>query len=275
MKKADLHIHTTASDGKLNPSAVVDLAANRDIRLIAITDHDTIMGIDEAIKRCNIYDKITAIPGIELSTLYSDSEVHLLGYFIDYENETIVNLSKEINDYRYKRADKIVSKLQNLNIDISMEEVLSESKIKNIGRPHIARVLMKKGYVKDISEAFNDYLGKGKKAFVDRYKLSLQKGIDIIHECGGVAILAHPVLLNINIEDIVDKFDIDGIEVYHSKHSIEDSQKYLQIAKENNLYITGGSDFHGDKNKEAPNIGDAFIDIKELSELLDIYKYKV
>lgn len=275
MKIADLHIHTTASDGKYVPSDIVDLAVNKKISLIAITDHDTIEGIEEALTRSYSYDNITVIPGIELSTLYNNNEVHLLGYFINHKNDKIIKLTNDIKSYRYERAKKIVSKLQKLNINISIEEVVEESKDENIGRPHIARVLIDKGYVKNISEAFEQYIGKGKKAYVDRYKLSLNEGIDIIHQCNGIAVIAHPVLLNIDVAEILEKFNLDGIEVYHSKHTEEDSKKYLSIANDNKIYVTGGSDFHGDKSNDAPNIGDSYIDIDSLKDLLDKYSIRV
>ncbi|MBS4535982.1 PHP domain-containing protein [Clostridium sp. D2Q-14] len=274
MKKADLHIHTTASDGKYSPSDIVNLAIRENLNLIAITDHDTIEGIDEAINKSKIYDDFTVIPGIELSTIYNDNEVHLLGYFIDYKNKDLINLLKKIKEYRYNRAKKIVNKLQNLNINITFNEVLKELKGENIGRPHIARVLVNKGYTENISEAFNEYIGKGKKAFVDRYRLSFKKGIEIIHKCNGIAVLAHPFLLDVNINHLIDNFSVDGIEVYHSKHSKEISNKYLNLAKSKNLYITGGSDFHGDKSEDSPNIGDSYIEFNSLKELLYKFKYK-
>lgn len=274
MKKADLHIHTTASDGKYSPCDIVQLAIIKELNLISITDHDTIDGIDDAVNKSKEYNDLLVIPGIELSTLYNDSEVHLLGYFIDYKNKKIINLTEEIKEYRYHRAEQIVNKLQNLDVNITFDEVLEESKSENIGRPHIARVLVNKNYVKDISEAFNKYIGKGNRAFVDRYKLSLKKGIEIIHQCNGIAILAHPILLDVDINDILNKFNVDGIEVYHSKHTKENSNKYLKLAKSKNLYITGGSDFHGDKSEESPEIGDSYIYIDSLKELLYKFKYK-
>lgn len=273
MQKADLHIHTTESDGKLTPTQVVDESFKNNIKLIAITDHDAIAGIDEAITRSKFYDNVKVIPGIEFSSLYNNKEVHLLGYFIDYKNDKLIDLTNEIKNYRLKRAKKIIAKLNNLGINITIEEVLKESKAENIGRPHIARVMIEKNYIKTINEAFDKYIGKNKKAFVERYKLSLEDAINIIHECNGIAVLAHPVLLKVPIKELLDKFDIDGIEVYHSKLEKSNSKTYLKIAKEYNLYITGGSDFHHFNDTSNITIGSSSIDIGSLEELLSKYNY--
>lgn len=273
MEKADLHIHTTESDGKLTPAQIVDEAVKNNINLIAITDHDTITGIDEAIERSNFYDNIKVIPGIELSTIYNDKEIHLLGYFIDYKDDKLINLTNKIKKHRFERAKKIVDKLNNLNINITIDDVVKESQGESIGRPHIARVMIEKGYIKDISEAFDKYIGKNKKAFVERYKLSLKDAIDIIHDCSGIAVLAHPILLKVPIKELLDDFDIDGIEVYHSKQTKNDSKLYLKIAKEYNLYITGGSDFHHFDNLSNIAIGSSSINIESIKELLYKYNY--
>ncbi|NBI07925.1 PHP domain-containing protein [Senegalia massiliensis] len=273
MKKADLHIHTTKSDGKLTPSQVVDEAIKNDINVIAITDHDTITGIDEAIERSKFYTNIKVIPGIEFSTIYKDKEIHLLGYFINYKYDKLVDLTNKIKQHRFERAKKIVDKLNDLNINITIDEVVKESQGKNIGRPHIARVMIKKGYINHISEAFDKYIGKNKKAFIERYKLSLKDAIDIIHECNGIAVLAHPILLKIPVKELLDDFNIDGIEVYHSKQTKSDSKMYLKIADNYNLFITGGSDFHHLDNDDNIIIGSSYIDINDIKEILSKYNY--
>ncbi|MGO1367955.1 MAG: PHP domain-containing protein [Senegalia sp. (in: firmicutes)] len=271
MKIADLHIHTTESDGKLTPSQVIDEAIKNDVKLISITDHDTVAGIEEAINRSKLYDNMKVIPGIEFSSIYKDKEVHLLGYFIDYKNIKLINLTNQIKTYRFERAKKIIRKLNNLDIDITMKEILEESKGENIGRPHIARVMIEKGYIKTINEAFDNYIGKNQKAFVERYKLTIDEAIDIIHECNGIAVLAHPILLKAPLNELLDNFNIDGIEVYHSKHEKNNSKSYRKIAKKYNLYITGGSDFHHFNNSSGITIGSSSIDIKSMEELLSKY----
>lgn len=260
MVKADLHVHTTASDGLLTPSDVVKWANKKEIKVISITDHDTVSGIEEAIKSSGDYS-ITIVPGIELSCIYNEEEVHILGLFIDYNSYLFKELSDKLIESRYGRAKKIISKLNELDIHITLEEVLKLCNNKVIGRPHIARVLIEKGYVSSIDDAFETLLGNGKPAFISRYKLSINEATDIIHKTGGLSILAHPGLIrNCNIENILKNYNIDGIEVYHSKHCEDDIVKFIDLSREFNLIITGGSDWHGDFNNGECNLGEFFID---------------
>lgn len=258
--KVDLHIHTSASDGLLSPSSVVDYSVKKKLRAIAVTDHDTVSGLPEAIARSKIYNNFTVINGIELSCSYLNEEVHILGYFIDPESPVLIKALKNFKEDRFNRAIKIIKRLNELNIEINMDDVRKYSSGEIFGRPHIARALVYNGYVSDISEAFNLYLGKGKPAYVERNKLSIPDGIDLIHKANGIAVLAHPGILDNKdaIFYVIEK-EIDGMEVIHSKHSQWDVLNLLKIANENNLIVSGGSDWHGDTKNNNIILGEYYV----------------
>ena len=246
LMRFDLHTHTISSDGVYSPEDVVELAINEKVSGIAITDHDTVGGVRRANEHAKTKD-LMVIPGIEFSCSYDSEEVHILGYFIDINNQQLLNKIKILKEERLNRGIKIVNKLQEMKIDISLEDVKMFSKEDIIGRPHIARALISKGYVRSIEKAFDIYLNYGKPAYVDRYKLSIEEAIYLIKISGGVPVLAHPGLLkNKNIIDFCIGCGIEGIESIYSKHNEKDTRMFMNIAKENNLIITGGTDFHGD-----------------------------
>lgn len=268
-KKNDLHIHTIFSDGSLTPFDVVRLASQKGLYSISITDHDTIEGIKSAMDNGRVFD-IIVIPGIEISCQFHNEEIHLLGYFIDFQNQELLQTLNMFRESRESRGKKIVEKLNSLGINISLKEVVKIAGNGVIGRPHIAKALVNNNYVESIQEAFDKYLNNNKPAYVDRYKLSLKQGIELIHNAGGAAVFAHPGLVK-NNDSIIEaiKYGIDGIEVIHSKHTTKDVLKYTKIAKKNNLVITGGSDFHGDLSDNAPIIGDFFIDYSHVELLFN------
>jgi len=242
----DLHLHTIFSDGLLSPEEVVKLAIEKGMDGIAITDHDTVNGLESALKYSKLFSGFYFIPGIELGTIYNDEEVHILGYFIDYRSKQIIEATEMLRKNRVKRGIKIIEKLNSLGMKLSYDEVKVYSKDDYIGRPHIASVLVKKGYVKDIEEAFKKYLNRGKEAYVQRETLTLGETIELIHKVGGIAILAHPGLLkNKDIIKTCICYGIDGLEAIHSKHKEKDVKMCIDIARNNKLLVTGGSDCHG------------------------------
>lgn len=260
LKKCDLHIHTTFSDGSLTPHEVVKWASHKDIYAIAITDHDTIEGIEYAINSSKLYD-IIIIPGIELSCIFEDEEIHLLGYFFNLQNVDLLETLKILKQSRELRGEKIIKKLNNLGFSLTIQEVNDIAGNGVIGRPHIAKAMINRNYVSSVQEAFDKYLNKHRPAYVDRYRLSLKDGINLIHRAGGSAVLAHPGLIKTDkIFYQILKMAIDGIEAIHSKHTLQDTLRYRQVANENKLIITGGSDFHGDFNDKLPVLGDYFVD---------------
>ncbi|MGM0446045.1 MAG: PHP domain-containing protein [Bacillota bacterium] len=258
---ADLHIHTIFSDGSNKPQEIVDMAKENNFSTIAITDHDTLDGINPALEYAKDKD-IEVIPAIEFSTFEGNAEIHILGYFIDHENELLRRKVKKIFDSRKIRAQKMVDLLNKQNVNITFEEVKNMAGDDYIGRPHIAKLMVKRGYINEMKDAFTDqYIANGGNAYVKKYKLSPKEAIDLILKTGGIPVLAHPVFINHG--EPMDKQDIKelkdngllGLEVYHSKHHDQTKKHYKKIALELDLLITGGSDFHGD-NSPGVNLGD-------------------
>ncbi|MFV9510073.1 PHP domain-containing protein [Tepidibacillus sp. LV47] len=247
--RADLHTHSTVSDGLNPPSENIKLAKEAGLIALGITDHDSVAGIDEAIQMANIMG-IEAIPGIEISTVEQGQDVHVLGYFIQYKDQRFLKQLKELEKFRDRRNAMMIEKLNELGIDIKMEEVLAKIRREdaNVGRPHIAEVLIDKGIVQTMEEAFDLYLGKNGQAYVNPIRISPEEGVDIIKEAGGVPILAHPGIYD-NDEMVVRliRYGIKGIEVYHPDHSEEDEKKYQQMADQYGILATAGSDFHGSR----------------------------
>ena len=266
--RADLHNHTTASDGLLKPAQLVEYAARKGLGALAITDHDTTDGIDEGLAAGKI-QKIVVVPGIEINTQLGSDEIHILGYYIDWKSSLLQNLLSEMKEIRKSRAEIMVQKLVALyGFDISNEEVQHQAKDGTVARPHIARVLISKGIVQDVNEAFEKYIGNHCPAYVERYHLTPKEGIQLIHRIGGVAVLAHPGLMHNHglINDLI-KCGIEGIEVYHSRHTLQQTKNFEDIAKQNELLITGGSDCHGELFDGMPIIGDVTVGMEEVKAL--------
>lgn len=262
MLKADLHIHTTASDGLLSPQEVVEWASRKKLCAVAITDHDTIKGIQPAMEASSQYN-IEVIPGIEFSTEYMDEEIHILGYYIDYKQDWLMAKLDEIYESRYNRAIKMIDKLSAMGMNISLEQVKELAEGGTIGRPHIARALQENGYICNMKDAFKLYIGKGCPGYVERYRISCQEAIYMIKQLGGVPVLAHPGLINNKdcIDTILD-MGVEGIEVYHTKHDDETIRYALKAVAHRKLLITGGSDCHGIFVNNEPILGNVWVDYK-------------
>lgn len=250
--RADLHTHTLASDGTCTPAENVRLAKEAGLHAVAITDHDTVAGIGEAMKASREYG-VQVIPGVEISSVGIGQDIHVLGYFIPYEDEKFMAELAKLRDTRHERNKMLVAKLNELGIPIDLEKVYrrKEGTDKNIGRPHIAEELMELGAVKSIEEAFEKYLGKGGLAYVNPPRISPQEAIGLIRQSGGVAVLAHPGLYG--NDDFVEELilhGLDGIEVWHPDNSEEQRQHYMRLADDYGLVMTGGSDFHGWRGEE-------------------------
>ncbi len=271
MKKIDMHVHTTASDGIYSPSQVIDLAVKRDLAGIAITDHDTVEGIGEALKYGKTKKDFIVIPGIELSTEINGEEIHILGYRIDYEDKELMEVLRTLKEQRVQRAVKITEKLRDLGLSITIDEVKAAAGQGILGRPHIAGVLVEKGYVKNTYEAFQQYLSKGCPAYVERFKLSPYGAIDLIKKVGGFAVVAHPGLIESEeiLKELVD-YGVDGIEVYHPDNGQEATEAYRSLAQSRGLLITGGSDFHHPPNQEGyhGDLGSKGVSIDSIAAIL-------
>lgn len=242
---ADLHVHTQASDGIFSPEDVVSKAVNLHLSAIAITDHDTIEGIDAALVASS-RKPLLIIPGVELSTEYMNHEIHILGLCIDHTHQDLRSLLTTLHQSRFTRAEKMVKKLSELGYFIELDEVLEKSGKAAPGRPHIARVLMEKGYYGSVSEVFNQLLGYKMPGYVERYKLTPKEAIEIIGKAGGVASWAHPGLTgNDNLLDDFIACGLQGIEAYHPDHDEETEKRYIHLAQTHGMFASGGSDFHG------------------------------
>lgn len=248
MRKVDLHIHTNFSDGLMTPKQVLELAKERDFALLSITDHDTLDGYREALKIIQNYD-FELIPGVEVSSHYKEKDIHILAYNIDPENKKLNLLLDQIHGGRLLRAKKIIARLAELDLLISLDKVKSLAGEKGlIGRPHIARAIVEAGYCKSTMEVFDNYIGDGCPAFVAKPAPSVKKVIKTIKKAGGISVIAHPYIINDDtiVDDII-KMGINGLEVYCAKSDLNNIKHYEDIAIENNLLRTGGSDFHGDE----------------------------
>ncbi|MDS1029040.1 PHP domain-containing protein [Bacillota bacterium LX-D] len=251
----DLHIHTTASDGVLSPKEIVAFAHEQGLLAIAITDHDTTDGLDEGLREGK-RKKIDVIPGLELSTDFKTREVHLLGYYIEYQNEFFQRKLSTLRDNRVKRAKSIVAKLNYLGFKLDWEHILAIARGGSVGRPHIAQALMEKSYISSIEEGFNKLLVKGAPAYVPREKISIAEGIALIKEAKGIPVLAHPGLLNDRslVQELLG-LGIEGLEAYYPLHSQKETTYCLQLCSKYGLIATGGSDYHGRGNEFRCKIG--------------------
>ena len=273
----DLHVHTSASDGEDTPETVILRAVEAGLGGLAITDHDTVDGLETAgqfIKKDRL--KIELIPGIELNTDYGEDDLHILGYFIDFNNGYLKNRLSEIRRQRYARAEKMISKLQGMGIKIDFEQVKGIARGNLIGRPHIARVLCSNGYAASPEEAFRRYILRGQPAYVPRYKFSPAEAIALIKQAGGIAVLAHPGLIKDKSNIIAGvKLGIEGLEVYYPEHTEKQQQEFMKIAKEYNLLITGGSDYHGPGSSGSrKKIGSAGVDKNIIDRIEGYYREK-
>lgn len=243
---ADLHMHTTLSDGSLTVDALIHLAARKGLAAISITDHDN-MDSYEAGKKLAQELNLELIPGIELSSVHEGRDIHILGYFCDTTNLALNLELKEQAKHRHSRVKAIIRKLNNLGIDLTYEKVLSFCKGHVIGRPHVAMAMVAEEYVGNFTEAFLKYLGEDGKAYIEKKGLSPQEAIRLIENSGGIAVLAHPMKTNADhlIEPLVES-GLKGIEVFCPAQKGNQGRKYRDIARRFNLVGTGGSDFHSE-----------------------------
>jgi 3',5'-nucleoside bisphosphate phosphatase len=250
MSRLDLHLHTIHSDGSCTPTEVVNMAHQAGVTALAITDHDIMTGVVEAMEAGQQYE-IEIIPGVEISSLSGTSELHILGYFLDRQDPDLLARLKTLRDGRHLRNPQIIERLQTLGIDITYDEVRALAGSDSVGRPHIARALMDKRVVASAKEAFDRFLADGKPAYVPRELPSPAEAIRWIKEARGLAVLAHPTWVKVTEQPLVNlvrqlKADgLDGVEVYYSTHAARQTREYLSLAQQLGLLVTGGSDFHG------------------------------
>ena len=251
----DLHLHTTASDGRLSPEDVVRTAAELGLAVISITDHDSVEGIAPALKAAENHPPLRVIPGVECSTDVPRGEVHVLGYFIDYSNPELVIKLAAFRNSRKVRAQKMIDKLAAMGINIEWNRVEDIAGAGSVGRPHIAQAMLEKGYVPSLKEAFNRYIGRDAPAYVEREKMTPEEVVQLITRVGGLAVLAHPADVD-DLEHLIPRLQrvgLVGIEVYYNNYPLRTTQYLASLAHKHALVATGGSDFHGmDSATETP-----------------------
>lgn len=252
-KGCDLHTHTLASDGMNEPSENVRLAYEKGLYAIAITDHDTVSGVQEALEAGKRYG-MTVVPGVEISTMAGGKDIHILGYYVDTEDKDFLNRLSNLRNTRNERNEKIIRNLQSLGIEITMEEVISglDRDLKpdeSIGRPHIADTLVRKGFASNMRDAFDRYLAHGGLAYAAQPRISPQEACSWIREAGGTPVLAHPGLYDDDglVSEIIKEAHPSGIEVFHSDHGPEEERRYGVMAEDFGLIVTAGSDYHGER----------------------------
>lgn len=247
MLKADLHVHSNASDGKLSPADVIRKAVKNEVVILALTDHDTLAGIDEAKETAAGYPGFKLIPGVEINTDVAGGEAHILGYFVDHTNPELGSLLSEMRSSRHDRGRRMLEKLESLGMPLSWERVQEIGKTDSIGRPHIAQAMLEKGYVSSLKEAFDRYISFGGPAYVERTKVSPAQATELIIKAGGLPALAHPFTISEPEELVRDlkEHGLVGVEVYYGGYSQTEVKRLLAITEKYSLLATGGSDYHG------------------------------
>lgn len=260
--KIDLHTHSTASDGTCTPTEIIKLSEQQNIGAVALTDHDTVAGLDEFIDAA-AKSSVIAVPGVEISTTFERREVHIVGLFIKHKSNKLNAFLKEIQQGRHVRNQHIIAKLQSRGYDITLEEAAAHADGDIVGRPHIARTLLKKGEFASMEEVFEKLLKRGRPGYAPRPMTSPVEAIAQIHAANGIAVWAHPIFRQINeyqwcrkaIKYLLKRHGLDAIEVYYSSFNHEQSSALLAYAEEFELARSGGSDFHGDSHDAKLGIG--------------------
>lgn len=258
--KADLHMHTNFSDGELSPNELLALCVRKGLSIISITDHDSVSAFPDAAAQGKKLG-LEVIAGVELSASLDDKDIHILGYFVNYENKRLQEYLEFFRIERVKRAERIVAKLNALNIPLKFESVMERAGIGSVGRPHIASALLDQGFIKTYHEAFDRYIGNSGPAYEKKFQLSPEEAIQLISSSGGLSFLAHPG--RFTSEEVIQhliKKGLDGIEVIHPSHTPAHSAHYRGIVGEYFLLESGGSDFHGGKKSDGVTLGEYFID---------------
>ena len=270
MAKVDLHIHSTASDGRLSPEDVIYKSAELGLSIIAITDHDTVDGIAPALAAAKAFPQLKVIPGVEISTDVPQGEVHVLGYFIDYTNHELEATLRRFRSSRLERAQGMIAKLRNLGIHIEWQRVQEIAGTGSFGRPHLAQAMLEKGYIGSFKEAFIKYLGRDGPAYVEREKMTPAEAVELILLASGLPVLAHPLTIN-DLETMIVELKaagLVGIEAYYDGYTADEINKLVSLAKRYNLIATGGSDYHGLDASTETMIGGANVPMESAEQLM-------
>jgi predicted metal-dependent phosphoesterase TrpH len=270
VSKVDLHIHSTASDGRLTPAEVVNKAVERGLTVIALADHDTVDGIAPALMAARAFPWLKVIPCVEISTDVPSGEVHILGYFIDYDRRDLQARLERMRYSRRERAQGMVAKLENLGVHIEWERVQEIAGTGSIARPHIAQAMLERGYVASPKEAFNKYIGRDGPAYVERAKMTPVEAVELVLQANGLPVLAHPLTIN-DMEKLVIELKaagLVGIEAYYDSYTAEEINTLVSLGKKYNLIASGGSDYHGLEGVTDTMMGGAEVPIEVAEQLI-------
>ena len=263
--KYDLHLHTTASDGRLTPANLVGLARTRGLEIIAITDHDSVSGVNEALREAENSPQVTVIPGVEINTDLASGELHILGYFIDYMDKGLVISLEKIRESRVGRAQKMLGKLHDLGMPIEWQRIQDIARGESICRPHIAQAMLEKGYVATEKEAFDRYIGRSGTAYIEREKIRPVDAVRMIKLAKGIPVLAHPADIS-DLDNIIIELKgvgLVGLEAYYGQYDSNTIQGLVKTAEKFNLLTTGGTDYHHFCDEREVPLG--MVDIPERS----------
>ncbi len=272
MSLVDLHIHSTASDGKFSPSAIVSKAVEIGLKVISITDHDSTDGVAPALKAAKAFPGLTFIPGVEISTDLPDGEAHILGYFIDYASPDFQKELLRFRDSRLGRGRRMVAKLNELGIKIDWARVQTIAGDGAIGRPHVAQAMLEKGYIKTFVEAFDKYIGHGGPAYVEREKMTPEEAVALVLRAKGIPVLAHPFTVK-KPEAMVKslkKTGLMGIEAYYKDNTPAATAATLKLAKKYGFIATGGTDYHGIGDSHEVMLGGVEVPLKAAERLISL-----
>ncbi len=259
--KYDLHLHTTASDGRLTPAEVVKMAAGRGLEVIAVTDHDSIGGIEEALDAARNFPHLYVIPGVEINTDLASGELHVLGYFLDFKDKDLAASLEKIRESRVGRARKMIEKLRKLGKPLEWQRIQELARGESVCRPHIAQAMLEKGYVVSEHEAFDKYIGRNGPAYVEREKIKPVEAVEIIKKARGVPVLAHPADIQGLDEMIVElkAAGLVGLEAYYAQYPRHVTEKLVKMAQKYDLLTTGGTDYHHFQDDREIALGSADI----------------
>lgn len=269
---ADLHIHSSASDGSYTPEQIVDMARSLGIRTISIADHDSVEGVERALNY-GLRKHVEVIPAVELSSESEMGDFHFIGYFVDYKNISLQRHLVELREKRLIRAGKIVGKLADFGIDLDFDQILADSEGGSVGRVHLARELIRRGYAQSVGDAFAKYLSKESQFYVPKFISEPEEVISVLIRANSVPVIAHPGLLGSEDKTrFLAEKGARGIEVYHPKHDPWLTSRYVQIAETLGLVKTGGSDFHGPGSRDNESLGSVLIPDQLVDELRQEHK---
>ena len=270
VSKVDLHLHSTASDGRFSPEEIVRKSEEQGLTVIALADHDTVDGVAPALAAAKAFPGLKVIPAVEISTYVPRGEVHVLGYFIDYTSEELKVRLERMRSGRRERAQAMIAKLGDLGLPVDWQRVQEIAGVRSIGRPHIAQAMLEKGYVASIGEVFAEYLGRGGLAYVEWQKIAPAEAVELILRADGLPVLAHPSTVA-NMEALVTELKaagLVGIEAYYSSYTAEDVAELIALADKHQLIVTGGSDFHGLPANIETIIGGADVPLEAADRLI-------